>query len=723
MGSIASATPAFGTADLSNCEREQIHLAGSIQPFGALLLVREPDLTVVLCSANAGAFLSVSGTLIGRSLADLAGTLLDCVRPHLDESLEHVPVAVRCRIGDPAADFDVLLHRPAGGGLAIELERAGPAIDLARDVQGGLSGIVGCASLDALCVETASLFRRISGYDRVMVYRFDTEGHGQILAEDRREDLEPFLGNWYPASDIPQMARRLYERNRVRVLADVGYDPVSLLPRRSPITGRDLDMSLCVLRSMSPLHIQYLKNMGVAATLVVSLMVGGRLWGLVACHHYTPRVVHYEVRSVCELLAETVSTRIAALDAFVQAQAELSVRRIEQRMVDAISTEGDWRAALFDRSQSLLTILRAEGAALVLDDEIETMGNAPSTQAVRAIGSWLQRREPAATVLSAALAHDMPEIAGSMPGVGGFMAVPISRSTRDFLVWFRPERIKTVTWGGNPTKPFSVGANPLDLSPRRSFAQWHELVEGTCEAWSQADQATARMIGDMVADVVLQFRAVRMLIVQDQLEKVRRQVHASEQPVLIADAQGRVLTTNDAFTALLGGEPAPGLLADLVPFLGPSQAVEQGFKDLVRRKRTWRAEVRVQRFDGDGVPLLLRADPIMDTSGRVLGFVLLFLDVSQRRLAEEARARFLEGIGAPHRFPAARMAAGADPLFHSLMSAVIENAQLAALEVTDGPDLTHVPPMLDSIRASVDRTGAVLERLIWHAARGADNDP
>ena len=185
-----------------------------------------------------------------------------------------------------------------------------------------------------------------------MVYRFDDEGHGEVFAERREPQLEPFLGNRYPASDIPQIARRLYERNRVRVLVDVDYAQVPLRPRLSPLTGRDLDMSLCFLRSMSPIHIQYLKNMGVGATLVASLMVGGRLWGLVSCHHYAPRCVHYEMRAVGELLAEAVATRIAALESFAQAQAELSVRRLEQRMMEAISRDGDWRSAAVRHARS-----------------------------------------------------------------------------------------------------------------------------------------------------------------------------------------------------------------------------------------------------------------------------------------------------------------------------------------------------------------------------------
>ena len=306
------ATPAFGKADLSNCEREEIHLAGSIQPHGALLVVSEPDYRVVQASANAAEFLNLK-QVIGMALADLDGDLLIRILPHLDPTSQGMPIAVRCWIGNPSAEFDSLLHRPPAGGLVIELERAGPSVDLSRHIANALEKIRTASSLRALCEEAATLFQDRTGYDRVMVYRFDDEGHGEVFSERRKPELEAYLGDRYPATDIPQMARRLYERTRVRVLVDVNYGPVPLQPRLSPITGKDLDMSLCFLRSMSPINLQYLKNMGVGATLVISLVVGGKLWGLVACHHYEPRFIHFEMRAVCELLAEAIATRIAAL--------------------------------------------------------------------------------------------------------------------------------------------------------------------------------------------------------------------------------------------------------------------------------------------------------------------------------------------------------------------------------------------------------------------------
>jgi light-regulated signal transduction histidine kinase (bacteriophytochrome) len=712
----AHAAPAFGKADLSNCEREQIQFAGSIQPHGALLLVREADQVIVQASENAAAFLAIEGPLPGRRLADLPGDLAERIGARLEDSLHGIPVAVRCRVGPPLAEYDALLHRPDDVGLIIELERAGPPVDVSHRVDNGLQTILTCTSLRALCDESARLFKDLTGYDRVMVYRFDDDGHGEVFSERREARLEPYLGNRYPASDIPQIARRLYERNRVRVLVDVEAHQVPLAPRASPLSGKELDMSLCFLRSMSPIHIQYLKNMGVCATLVASLMVNDKLWGLVACHHYVPRFVHYEIRAVCELLAEAVATRIAALESFAQAQVELSVRRLEQHMIDAIGREGDWRAALFDGSRSLLQPLDAGGAALLFDGAVLTAGEVPGTQALRAIGEWLDARPRTPLIATSSLGLDEPEFAALTPVASGLLATPVSTSPGEYLLWFRPERIRTVTWGGNPFKAFTIGNDPTQLSPRRSFAQWHQVVEGTADPWTPAELATARLIGESVSDVVLQFRSVRMLIAQDQLAQATRQVQLSDQPVIIADASGAILVANNAFQEMLAARaPVPARLDDLAPLFARAPDVRRSLRELQRRRQPWRAEVGLAQGT-TAKPLLVRGDPVLASADRALGFVLLFTDLTERKAAEAARRRFQEDIIDRHRVMSVPLDSKADLVYRNLLSSVVDNAQLAALEITDGVDPACMPDALDSVRNSVSRTARLLQLLLWHSA-------
>ena len=667
MGSGQGMSPAFGTANLSNCEREQIHLAASIQPYGALLLVREPDGVIVQASAQAGAFLGLSGDLLGAPLKALGGDLWALVRPYLGASIDAIPVALRCHLGDPAQSFTALLHHPRGGGLVIELERPGPPSLVSAQIEQAIQVFLGATTLQGLCDEAARIFEDLTGYDRVMVYRFDEAGHGQVFSETKKPDLEAFLGNRYPSTDIPQIARRLYEQNRVRLLADINYQPEPLEPRLSPFTGEDLDMSLCFLRSVSPIHTQYLKNMGVGATLVVSLMVGGKLWGLISCHHYSARFLPFEMRAVCELLAEVMGTRITALESFTQGQAELSVRRLEQRMVESISRDGDWRSALFDSARSLLLPLNATGAALLFEGQVLTTGDVPATEQIRDIGRWLE-----------------PQIT----------------------------QVRTVTWGGNPFQKVSTSDDPMELSPRRSFAQWHQVVEGTSDPWTAPDLTAARLIGASVTDVIVQFRSVRILIAQDQLEQVLREVRSSDQHVVVANADGQILEANPAFASLLGAGNRPVKTLDDLPYYFTDPAEFQRRLQILRRSRQpWRGEVELESAQGERKPLLLRADPVMSSPDRALGFVLLFMDLTERKAADAARRRFQERILQSHRKPKGPLQSQSDLMAQSLLSTIIENAQLAALEITDGTDTARMPNLLESVRTSVARTVEVLEQL------------
>jgi PAS domain S-box-containing protein len=463
--------------------------------------------------------------------------------------------------------------------------------------------------------------------------------------------------------------------------------------------------------------------MGVAATLVASLIVGGKLWGLVACHHYVPRLVQPEIRAACELLSELMATRIAALESFSRAQAELSVRRLEQRMVEALARDGDWREALFDSSHALLQAVGATGSALLFEGQIVTAGEVPGTQQLRDIGAWLDRQPRAPIVSTASLGTDEPAFAPQTAVVSGLLAAPISESPGEYLIWFRPEQIQTLTWGGDPNKAVVIGDNPMDLSPRRSFVKWHQLVEGRSEQWSPADISAARVIGQTVADVVLQFRSVQMLIAQDHLEQVSRQVGASGNPVIIADPAGQILLTNEAFEKLLrAGHPHLLSLDDLPPFFAEDTDVTASLRTMLSDRQAWRAEVRLRTHSGETKPLLVRGDPVFASRERILGYVLLFTDLTEKRAAESARRRFQESLIDRHRITTVRLDSKADLVYRNIRSAILDNAQLAALEITDTVETASIPEMLESVRGSVVRTTALLDQLVALSNKAPDSD-
>ena len=715
MPTTSPVTPAFGQADLSNCEKEQIHLAGSIQPHGALIVVDEHCMEVAMASANAESFLGIADAVAGRKIRDLPGDLADRLDLHLGNALYPDSPAFRCAVGENGEGFTATVHRPSDGTLVIEFESVGEEFHVTDGLEDILRRIQVASSLRELCDEVAEIYKESTRFDRVMVYRFDDKGHGEVFSERKEPELESFLGNRYPASDIPQIARQLYLLNRVRVLSDVDYEPVPIRPAVSPITGEQLDMSLCVLRSMSPIHIQYLKNMGVAGTLVSSLVVDGELWGLIACHNYHPCRVPYEMRTVCALIAESVGTRIAALRGFDQAEALLSVRRLEQHLAESVSREGDWRSALFDTSQSLLKPVDASGAVLLYEGQIFTIGDVPSTHEIRRLGAWLDDRPRRDVIATSSLSEDKPEFENLTAVASGLLAAPISQGKGEYLIWLRPERIQTVIWGGDPFKPVEMGDSPDDLSPRRSFAKWHQLVEGTSDSWSNKDLTAAKLIATSVSDVIVQFRAVQMLLAEDQLKEVSKQLAISAQPMIVADEKRRIIQTNGAFERLIGGRMGEcGSVQDLADLFEDTLNVRRKLNGLTNFGRKWVGEADIRGGNNARIPVVVRADTVF-VGDRLLGYVFHFTDLTHSRKAEAARRQFQQMISGDRRLAGLEFGVSSSILYRNLLTTIVSNAQLAALEITDDVDVDRIPERLDHIRQSTERSARLLEHTIWHA--------
>ncbi len=725
--------PAFGQADLSNCERELIHLAGSVQPQGALLLLHEGTHAVLMASANCAAVLGVGvDALLGQPLARLGGNLAEAVAPLLPGlGEEPLPLHAQVDTGSGVRRLEGTVHRPPGGGVVLELEpvdfgSGAGAVDLtsaseAAGIAAAVQRFSAATTLPALCDTIVQVVRDMTGYDRVMVYRFDPDGHGKIVAESRDPRLESLLGHHYPASDIPQRARELYLRNRVRVLADVHYEAQPLMPALRPDTGEPLDMSMCHLRSMSPLHLQYLKNMGVTGTLVASLVREGRLWGLIAAHHYSPRHIRLAVRAVVDLLAEVASTRIAAIENYAHTQVALMVRRLEQQLIEATSTEGDWRQALFRNPRTLLQPLEATGAVLFHGDEILSTGEVPSTPELRSLLAWVHAQprsgEPGAPVAQAALGKVHPPLASMAATAAGVLAVQLSTTRPDYLMWLRKEQLLTVTWAGDPHKSME-GDDPLKLSPRRSFAAWSEIVRGTALPWSTSELVIGQAIGTALVDIIVQVHAVRLLIAEKQLAEVRETVGEAREPVLLTDARGRLMFVNAAFLALRGPDAPAPVLGEPVSRLFVDEARVQ---TVVARlsSQPWRGEWSVARpgqagprlsSEGAGLPVAVRAEAVPGRNGRVLGCIIALTDLRDLRRSAQARRQLEDALQR-----AGVMDAGGRPT-DEVVGAILTNASLAAMDIADAGSGHSVASLLQELEASAERATALYARIRRFAA-------
>ncbi|SFE49756.1 SpoIIE family protein phosphatase [Blastococcus tunisiensis] len=498
---MSSAVPgALPEEALLRCADEPIAVPGAVQPHGVLLAVTEPDLAVVVASANAQ-------ELFGRSVAGLDQVLgaadLAALRGGLAGDLAELnPLRVQVS----GAEMDVVVHR-ADGLLLTEWEPVFGAEQVGaawhRRLPAVLQRLSATATLDELTDVLARDVRTVTGFDRVMVYRFDAEWNGEVIAEDRREDLEPFLGLRYPASDIPAQARALYATNWMRIIPDAGYRPVPLDPPLTPSTGRPLDLSGAMLRSVSPVHLEYLANMGVVASMSVSLIDGGRLWGLIACHHYAgPHRPSYADRVAAEFLGRTASLLLPTTVAAGEQSGIVEVASRQAQLAAVVGrTPRGLAAALADGEVTALDLLPAGGAAVRLDGQLRLLGATPPADRVEPlVRALLAAGRPVTDAVSGVL-PDAADLAGTASGV---LAVEVPGGREDFLAWFRPETVREVTWGGNPytSKTAQTAAGPR-LSPRRSFDAWSETVRETAQPWRPHEVAAARTLAGDLADAAL----------------------------------------------------------------------------------------------------------------------------------------------------------------------------------------------------------------------------
>jgi len=723
-----SESPRFGEADLSNCERELIHLSGSIQPHGMLVVLAEPRMEITQVSANVATLIGCEPeALLGQPLERLGDEFAQDVRKvaaqqHLANLL---PIRTAFALDGQRFNCTLLLHRPPAGGLVLEFEevqgsarrRATP--HMADRLTKMVTNLSTAHSIPALADFVVREMRDLLGYDRVMVYRFDPDGHGAIIAEEKERSLESYLNRHYPSTDIPQRARELYLRNKVRVLVDVGYTPVPLVPRLNPTTGDDLDLSMATLRSVSPLHVQYLSNMGVKATLVASLIHDGKLWGLISCHHLSTKVIPYDLRAAVELIAEVVSTRISALEHFAEAQAEVLVRRLEQRLLDATATDGDWRRALFDTPRQLLHPVGATGAALLFDGEVHTTGDVPSTPDLRGLFAYLDTQTHDPVFACSSMAKLDPRFNPITPVAAGVLAVRFGTASGEYLVWFRKEQLQDITWGGDPRKAVSMDDNQ-QLTPRASFAAWHEQVRDTSIPWTPRESSIAKAIGQSLSDIILQIRAVRVLLAEAQLNRMRASVIGAADPIVIADEKGRVLLANDALARLLGG-PFRSIetLHDLsAHFEQPSQLMEL-FAKLRSERIPWRGELRLGRgSSGPSTPVAVRADAIPDSRGGLFGCILVLTDLTARHAADLTRERLQRAAYAAQRPTHLDEIGAMGPLsaeVQALVAAVWANAGVAVSEIADSADAGAIAPLLQEVEAAT-RHAARLSALLGRYA-------
>ena len=537
---------ATAEVDLTSCDREPIHVLGGVQPFGVLVAI-SADWIVSSASVNVV-------DVLGVDHADLVGTsLADHLRPEATAAIRAriaqlgFPDAVERAFGLVLAGdgraFDVAVH-VSGQNVVIEAEPSHgprPHADGAQ-VRPLIGRVVRTRTTQEMCAVGARQLRALTGFDRVMVYRFGEDGSGEVIAESRLAALEPFEGLRYPATDIPKQARALYVRNLTRIISDVNADPVPIEPYHGP-DGRPLDLSMSTLRAVSPIHHEYLRNMGVRASMSVSILRRGKLWGLFACHHHAPRVLPYSLRTMAELFGQFFSFALEQREADEERGLFERTRSSHQAISRMVAETGSIAENFEAFTEALGDVVPFGGAALSMEGRVRLGGRTPGEAEVRELIRFLNTAASDRVYATDELAAHHPPAKGYQDVGAGVMALPISRSPRDYLVLFRGEVSRTVTWAGRPDKPVEVGPNGTRLTPRKSFEAWKQTVSGRSAPWTPAELSAANDLRVTMLEVVLRLTD----------EAARERASAQErQELLIAELNHRVRNILNLIRGLVG---------------------------------------------------------------------------------------------------------------------------------------------------------------------------
>jgi light-regulated signal transduction histidine kinase (bacteriophytochrome) len=540
---MTQAAVKFGEADLTTCDREPIHIPGSIQPHGVLLVMDRETLRIEQVAGDVGAMLAMANNrLAGMPLSALLDTDSEnFVAKQLAAATENVAPVMRLNVRSLTGTkpLDLTVHA-LGRTAIVELETVRSEsvgdfrsiTDPISRLKNFLSAVQMTASVEECCAAAAISLRKATGFDRAMVYRFLPDDSGEVVAEDARAGLESFLGLHYPASDIPQQARELYRRNWIRTIPDINYLAAPLTPPLNPRTGTTIDMSHCALRSVSPIHVEYLRNMGVCASMSASIVCREKLWGMLVLHHYSPHYVAADLRVACETFAQIFSLHVDG-----KAQAETSVDRLNaqrsrEQLVATLAATKDIGKAI--SAWELMAYAGATGAVVHLDGKTRSVGVTPPADEVGALMAWLNDMNRPLYATDH-LSEVYPRALAFSAVASGLLAVGLSREPRDYVLWFRPEIGRTVRWAGNPSTHVKVARHGARLTPRGSFAEWLEVTRYHSAAWSNVDLEAAEalrvvLLENVLKSIDMRRREIELEATRAMAEELERRVaHRTEQ--------------------------------------------------------------------------------------------------------------------------------------------------------------------------------------------------
>jgi light-regulated signal transduction histidine kinase (bacteriophytochrome) len=493
------------TTDLTNCDVEPIHIPGSIQPHGCLLACDATAGSILRHSANSHALLGIEGELNGNNLSDVIGrTLAHEIRNALSRAQDGGRSALL--FGQALANgrhFDVAVHRYKGYAI-IELEPTesdiAQPLELSRTMLNRISKL---ATTEQLISGAVRLIQAMLDYDRVMIYQFGADGAGKVCGEAKRPHLESFFGQYFPATDIPKQARALYLKNPIRIISDANCERVQIVPVLDA-SGEPLDLSFAHLRSVSPIHCEYLRNMGVRASMSISIIVDGELWGLIACHHYEPRTLSMAQRVAAEIFGEFFSLHLNALNHKQTLDAATTARTALDNLLQAAVKVEDINELLGNSLSDFAKLIPADGLAITLQGKVTVLGTTPAEDDIKSLARFATNVTDGKTWATNKLSNFIEDAERYADRAAGMLVIPLSQRPRDYIFFFRKELVQTLNWAGNPEKSYETGPFGDRLTPRKSFAIWKQTVHLQSEPWTEKERQFGEAARTAMVSVILE---------------------------------------------------------------------------------------------------------------------------------------------------------------------------------------------------------------------------
>lgn len=491
--------------NLTNCDQEQIHIPAAIQPHGVLIVLEKAFLKIIQISDNFNDFLNInSSNLINSSIANLIGIdQTELIEKCLNRDFSTIN-PLRIIINDSI--FNCIVHE-INNSIILELE----VVDTQQNsdffgfyqmTRGIIADMQKAFNLTELSEIIVKNIRDLTGFDRVMVYHFDEDESGHIIAENKREDLESFYGLHYPRTDVPKPARRLYLLNYIRLIPDINYQEITL--PNHPETNERFDLSYSILRSVSPIHIEYLKNMGVKASMSISLISNGKLWGLIACHHYEEaKYIPYEIRTACEFLGQVMSLELTSKEENENLDYKMQLKDILAQLIKPLSYSNNLIEDLIKNSDNLRQLVNSDSLAICHEDDIYLSGKTPSKFEIEQLIHWLNNKIERDIFYTDKLPKIYPPSQEFKEVASGVLALCLNQVTNHYILWFRSEVIQTVKWAGNPNK-FAViqEDGTITLSPRKSFEQWKENISCQSLPWQKYEIQQIMELRILIVEII-----------------------------------------------------------------------------------------------------------------------------------------------------------------------------------------------------------------------------